>query len=56
VGTGKLILHSACKACGARVLIQVQTVMTTNNTEKDIIPPLSLDYDCCTNLKGKQLN
>jgi len=22
--------------------------MTSNNTEKDIIPPLSLDYDCCT--------
>jgi hypothetical protein len=22
--------------------------MTSNNTEKDVIPPLSLDYDCCT--------
>ena len=22
--------------------------MTANNTEKDIIPPLPLDYDCCT--------
>jgi hypothetical protein len=21
--------------------------LTTNNTEKDIIPPLSLEYDCC---------
>jgi hypothetical protein len=21
--------------------------MTSNNTDKDIIPPLSLDYDCC---------
>jgi hypothetical protein len=47
VGTGKLILHSACKAYGARVLIQAQTIVITNNTEKDIIPPLSLDYDCC---------
>jgi hypothetical protein len=22
-------------------------ILTTNNTEKDIIPPLSLEYDCC---------
>jgi hypothetical protein len=29
VGTGKLILHSACKAYGARVLIQAKTIMTT---------------------------
>jgi hypothetical protein len=48
VGTGKLILHSACKAYGESVLIQVQTIMTSSNTEKDIIPPLFLDYDCCT--------
>jgi hypothetical protein len=46
VGTGKLIFHGACKAYGTRVLIQAKTIMTTNNTE-DIIPPLSLDYDCC---------
>jgi hypothetical protein len=48
VGTGKLILHSAHKAYGARVLIQAETIMIANNTEKYIIPPLSLDYDCCT--------
>jgi hypothetical protein len=46
-GTGKLILHSACKAYGSRVLIQAQTVETFNSTDKDIIPPLSLEYDCC---------
>jgi hypothetical protein len=46
-GTGKLILHSACKAYGSRVLIQAQTIKTSNNTEKDIIPSLSLEYDCC---------
>ena len=28
VGTGKLILHSACKAYGERVLIQAKTIMT----------------------------
>ena len=51
VGTGKLILQNACKAYGARVLIQAQTIMTFNNTEKDVIPPLSLEYDCCTSGK-----
>jgi len=31
--------------------------MTTNNTEKDTIPPLSLDYDCCiTEKKTTKLN
>ena len=46
-GTGKLRLHSNCKAYGARVLIQAQTTVSFNNSEKDIISPLSLDYDCC---------
>jgi hypothetical protein len=46
-GTGKLKLHNACKAYGAKVLRQAQMFLTTNNTEKDIIPPLSLEYDCC---------
>ena len=52
VGTGKLILHSACKAYGSRILIQARTIKTSNNTEKDIIPPLSLEYDSCIS-KGK---
>jgi hypothetical protein len=57
VGTGKLMLHSACKAYGARVLIQAQTLMFSNNTDKDIIPPLSLDYDCCApEEKNSKLN
>jgi hypothetical protein len=47
VGNGKLILHSACEAYGTRILIQAQTFMTSNNTDKDIISPLALDYDCC---------
>ena len=46
-GTGRLGLHSNCKAYGTRVLIQAQAVVSANNSEKDIIPPLSLDYDCC---------
>ena len=51
VEAGKLILHNACKAYGARVLIQAQTIMTFNNTEKDVIPPLSLEYDL--HIRGK---
>jgi len=54
-GTGRLGLHSNCKAYGARVLIQAQRVVSFNNSEKDIIPPLSLDYDCC-NFVGKNVN
>jgi hypothetical protein len=46
-GTGRLGLDSNCKAYGARVLIQAQAVVSSNNSEKDVIPPLSLDYDCC---------
>jgi hypothetical protein len=46
-GTGKLGLHSNCKAYGARVLIQTQRVVSFNNSARDIIPPLFLDYDCC---------
>ena len=56
MGIGKLILHSACKAYGARVLIQAQTIMTSNNMVNDIIPPLSLDYDCCASERKPKLN
>jgi hypothetical protein len=47
LGTGKLILHNAYKAYREKVLIQAQTNMKSNNTEKDTVPPLALDYDCC---------
>jgi hypothetical protein len=53
-GTGKLELHSNCKTYGTRVLIQAQTAVSFNNSEKDIMPPLSLDYDCC-NFAGKSV-
>jgi hypothetical protein len=46
-GTGKLELHSMCKSYGRKVLIQAQVTITSNNTCKGIIPPLSIDYDCC---------
>jgi hypothetical protein len=51
-GTGKLKLHSMCKGYGSKVLIQAQVTITSNNTGKDIIPPLSLDYDCCLHGEG----
>jgi len=35
-GTRRLGLHSNCKVYRARVLIQAQSVMIFNNTEKDI--------------------
>jgi hypothetical protein len=47
LGTGKLVLHNAYKAYGEKILIQAQTNMKSNNTKKDNVPPLSLDYDCC---------
>jgi hypothetical protein len=53
-GTGKLKLHNNCKVYGARVLIQAQAVVIYNKTERDIIPPLSFDYDCC-NFVGRDV-
>jgi hypothetical protein len=36
-----------CKAYGSRILIQAHSILVTNRTNKDVIPPLSLEYDCC---------
>ena len=47
VGTGKLKLNNLCKAYGTKVLIQAQMTIETNSTERDIIPHLFLDVDCC---------
>jgi hypothetical protein len=46
-GTGRLGLHNNCKAYGTRVLIQAHAVVSANNSERDIVSPISLDYDCC---------
>jgi hypothetical protein len=45
-GTSKLKLENMCKGYGAKILVQAQMIVTTNNTDKDIIPPTSLDFDC----------
>jgi hypothetical protein len=44
-----------CKAYGAKVLLQAQATVETNNTEKDIIPHVSPDIDCCLS-EGKSIN
>ena len=36
-----------CKAYGYRILIQSHSTLVTNRTSKDVIPPISLEYDCC---------
>ena len=45
--TGKLKLSNLCKGYGSRILIQTQLTISTNNTDKDIIPHLPLEFDCC---------
>ena len=46
-GTGRLKLNNLCKGYGSRILIQAQLTVSTNNTDKDIIPHLPLNFDCC---------
>jgi len=46
-GTGKLKLNKLYKRYGSRILIQAQLTVSTNNTDRDIIPHLPLNFDCC---------
>jgi len=36
-----------CKAYGRRIFIQSHSTLVSNRTSKDVIPPLSLEYDSC---------
>jgi len=48
-GSGKLQLNPLCKAYGSRIV--------SNLTNRDIIPPMSLEYDCCGSIdKNFKLN
>ena len=47
ISTGKLKLNNLCKGYGSRILIQAQLTISTKNTDKDIIPHLPLEFDCC---------
>ena len=40
-------LSNLCKGYGCRILVQTQLTISTNNTDKDIIPHLPLEFDCC---------
>jgi hypothetical protein len=40
-----------CKAYGTRILIQSHVTLTSNRTSKDVIPPVSLEFDCCESVK-----
>jgi hypothetical protein len=51
IGTAKLKVM--CKGHGSRILIQAQLTIFTN-TDKEIIPHLSLEFDCC-GAQGKNL-
>jgi len=46
-GTRKLKLNNLRKGYGSRILIQAQSTVSTNNTDRDIIPHLPLKFDCC---------
>ena len=57
LGTGKLQLNLMCRAYGNRILIQSHATIVSNRTNKDIIPPMSLRYDCCGSIdKNFKLN
>jgi hypothetical protein len=55
IGTGKLKLHNMCKGYGSRILIQAEVTISTNNTDKHIIPHLTIEFDCCE-IEGKSLS
>ena len=55
IGTGKLKLNNLCKGYGSRILIQAQLTISTSNTDKDIIPHLPLNFDCCV-IQGRNFS
>ena len=56
-GTGKLQLNPLCKAYGSRIFIQSHATIVSSRTSTDIIPPMSLEYDCCGSIdKNFKLN
>jgi len=55
IGTGKLKLNNPCKGYGSRNLIQAPLTISTNNTDKDIIPHLPSEFDCCE-VQGKNFS
>ena len=54
-GTGRLQLKPMCKAYGSRMFIQSHATIASNHTDMDMLPPVSLEYDCCDSM-GKNFN
>ena len=50
-----LSLHNLRTGYGSRILLQVQLTLSTNNIDKDIIPHLPLEFDCCE-VQGKNFS
>jgi len=44
-----------CKGYGSRILIQAQLTISTNNSDKDIIPHLPFEFDC-SEVHGKNFS
>ena len=56
-GTGRLQLEPMCKAYGSRMFIQSHATIVSNHTGRDMIPPISLEYDCSNSMsKNFKLN
>jgi hypothetical protein len=49
-GTGVLSMFGRCDALGSSTKIQTQFSFTSNRTDKDFIPNVTLHYDCCEHL------
>jgi hypothetical protein len=44
-----------CKGYGSKILIEAQLTISTNNTDKGIIPHSPLEFDCCED-EGKNFH
>jgi hypothetical protein len=52
-GTGMLSMSGRCDAFGPSTKIQTESTFTSNRTDKDIVPEVTLQYDCCEHLGSK---
>jgi hypothetical protein len=52
-GTGVLSMFGRCKALGPNTKLQTQISFTSNRTDKNFIPNVTMHYDCCEHLGSK---
>jgi hypothetical protein len=50
-GSGKVSFFKYCRGYSGKVMIQAHVTVSTNFTNRDVIPPLDLMYDCCEDEK-----